>query len=96
MDTTSKALSHQVPEQRYPMTQKANWKATSAFETHCMEILNAYPEAIGVAYKGLDCGCALVCGVSAASQPLGQLRHLSGQPKQTDRRPPHLPQMQAR
>ncbi len=70
------------------MTQKANWKATSAFETRCMEILNAYPEAIGVAYKGLDCGCALLCGVSAASQPLGQLRHLSGQPKPTDRRPP--------
>ena len=53
-----------------------------------MEILNAYPEAIGVAYKGLDCGCSLLCGVSAGSQPLGPLRHLSGQPRRTGRRAP--------
>jgi hypothetical protein len=70
------------------MTQQTNWKVTSAFETLCMELLNAYPEAIGVAYKGLDCGCTLLCGVSAASQPLGHLRYLSGQPQQSGRRPP--------
>ena len=63
------------------MTHKqTNWNVTNTFEALCMEILGAYPEAIGVAYKGLDCGCSLLCGVSASSQPLGVLRHLSGQP----------------
>ncbi len=70
------------------MTHKLNWKVTGAFEALCMEILNAYPEAIGVAYKGLDCGCALLCGVSASSQPLGTLHHLSGQPVHPGRRAP--------
>ena len=70
------------------MTQKLNWKTNEGFDTLCMEILNAFPEAIGVAYKGLDCGCALLCGVSASSQPLGPLRHLSGQPRRPDRRTP--------
>ncbi len=70
------------------MPHKLNWKVTGAFEALCMEILNAYPEAIGVAYKGLDCGCALLCGVSASSQPLGELRHLSGQPGNPGRRAP--------
>ncbi|MDJ0809352.1 MAG: hypothetical protein QNJ48_13200 [Desulfobacterales bacterium] len=70
------------------MTQKLNWKVSERFTALCMQILNAYPEAIGVAYKVLDCGCALLCGVSASSQPLGPLRHLSGQPRPSDRRAP--------
>ncbi|MGD8242581.1 MAG: hypothetical protein PVF59_07150 [Desulfobacterales bacterium] len=70
------------------MTQKTNWKVSNDFEAFCMEIIKAYPEAIGVAYKGLDCGCALVCGVSAGSQPLGPLRYLSGQPRKPGRRQP--------
>jgi hypothetical protein len=71
-----------------PMSQKLNWKTSGGFETLCTEILNAHPEAIGVAYKGLDCGCALLCGVSASSQPLGPLRYLSGQPQRAGRRAP--------
>ena len=59
------------------MTQKLNWKVSERFTALCMQILNAYPEAIGVAYKVLDCGCALLCGVSA-----------SGQPRPSDRRAP--------
>lgn len=70
------------------MTQKTNWQVSNAFEALCMEILNAHPDAIGVAYKGLDCGCALLCGVSAGSQPLGTLRYLSGQPRQAGGRQP--------
>ena len=68
------------------MTHKTNWRVTGAFEALCMKILDAYPEAIGVAYKGLDCGCALLGGVAASSQPLGPLRHLSGQPRSAGRR----------
>lgn len=70
------------------MAQQTNWIVTGAFESLCMEILDTYPEAIGVAYKGLNCGCTLLCGVSAASRPLGKLRHLSGQPRQSAHRPP--------
>ena len=50
-----------------------------AFEEACLNIILDYPEAIGVAYKGLDCGCALICGVSVSGQPLGPLTHVPGQ-----------------
>jgi hypothetical protein len=52
----------------------------SPFNEACQAILFDRPEAIGVAYKVLDCGCALLCGVSAGGDPLGTLRHVSGQP----------------
>jgi hypothetical protein len=52
---------------------------SDAFTRACQKILADYPEAIGVAYKGLDCGCALVCGVSAKGDPVGALTHVSGQ-----------------
>ena len=50
------------------------------FEMACTQVVLDDPEAIGVAYKGLDCGCALVCGVSVRGEPLGGLRYVSGQP----------------
>lgn len=52
----------------------------SPFNDACQTILFDRPEAIGVAYKVLDCGCALLCGVSAGGDPLGNLQHVSGQP----------------
>jgi hypothetical protein len=52
----------------------------SPFNEACRQILSAHPEAIGVAYKVLDCGCALLCGTSAGGEPVGKLRHISGQP----------------
>ncbi|MBL0712324.1 MAG: hypothetical protein JJV98_01370 [Desulfosarcina sp.] len=70
------------------MPQKVNWKVSDDFALFCSEIMEVYPEAIGVAYKGLDCGCALLCGVSVGSQPLGPLRYLSGQPKPANQRRP--------
>jgi hypothetical protein len=60
----------------------------NAVEAACLEIILDHPEAIGVAYKGLDCGCALICGVSAKGQPLGAMRHVSGQPASPGGRPP--------
>jgi hypothetical protein len=51
------------------------------FDTVCRTILTDYPDAIGVAYKVLDCGCSLLCGVSAQGSPMGPLRHTSGQPQ---------------
>ena len=51
----------------------------SPFNEACREILFERPEAIGVAYKVLDCGCALLCGASAGGDPAGTLQHISGQ-----------------
>ena len=68
---------------------EANKKVPSnVFEETCQEILIEHLDAIGVAYKVLDCGCSLLCGVSAQGEPLGELLHLSGQPAKKGRRPP--------
>ena len=60
----------------------------SPFNEACLNILSEHPEAIGVAYKVLNCGCALICGASAAGEPLGFLQHISGQPVKRGSRPP--------
>ena len=69
------------------MNVQSNY-ASTAFNRTCLEILNAFPDAIGVAYKLLDCGCSLLCGVSAAGDPLGAVVHVSGQPVMKDRKAP--------
>jgi len=51
---------------------------TDTFTRTCNQIFDFYPEAIGVAYKGLDCGCSLLCGVSAQGYPVGELLHVLG------------------
>ena len=53
---------------------------TSPFSEACQNILIEHPEAIGVAYKILNCGCALICGASVGGEPVGDLNHISGQP----------------
>ncbi len=58
------------------------------FDQVCRSILADYSNAIGVAYKVLDCGCSLLCGVSVQGDPLGQLRHLSGQPVKKGKQTP--------
>ena len=60
----------------------------SPFNEACQIILFESPEAIGVAYKVLDCGCSLLCGVSAGGNPIGTLRHISGQPVKKGNKPP--------
>ena len=52
----------------------------SPFNEACRNILLEHPDAIGVAYRVLDCGCALLCGTSAGGEPTGTLQHISGQP----------------
>ena len=51
---------------------------TNVFMRTCNQIFQDFPEAIGVAYKGLDCGCSLMCGVSAQGYPVGELQHVAG------------------
>ena len=60
----------------------------SPFNDACRKILFEHPEAIGVAYKVLDCGCALLCGASATGDPTGMLQHISGQPVKRGNMPP--------
>jgi len=57
-----------------------NTFGSDSFTNACRKILTGHPEAIAVVYKGLDCGCALVCGVSAMGDPIGSLIHVPGQP----------------
>jgi hypothetical protein len=52
---------------------------TTPFEDTCARILIKYPEAIGVAFKWLDCGCSLLCGVDAVGDPVGPLMHVGSQ-----------------
>ena len=58
------------------------------FERVCHRILGEHPQAIGVAYKVLDCGCSLLCGVSAQGDPVGEMHHTSGQSVRKGIKPP--------
>ena len=69
------------------MEEKTNFRST-AFDDACQTILTAYPEAIGVAFKFLDCGCSLLCGVSGQGNPVGDLIHVSGQAARKGKKPP--------
>jgi hypothetical protein len=69
------------------MPEKTNFRST-AFDAVCQTILSEQPEAIGVAFKFLDCGCSLLCGVSAQGDPLGELVHVSGQPAKKGKKAP--------
>jgi len=60
--------------------EKGKHNTDTPFSETCQGILAEYPVAIGVAYKVLDCGCALLCGMSAGGDPIGALQHISGQP----------------
>jgi hypothetical protein len=52
----------------------------SPFDEACRFVLYENPDAIGVAYKVLNCGCAMICGATAGGEPIGTLQHISGQP----------------
>ena len=62
------------------MEEKTNFRST-AFDQACQTILGSFPEAIGVAFKFLDCGCSLLCGVSAKG-------NVSGQPQKKGKKSP--------
>lgn len=68
--------------------KKTTYPHLDPFHDACERIFSDHPEAIGVAYKGLDCGCALVCAVSAKGDPVGSLVHVSGQPSGPGLGPP--------
>jgi dTDP-D-glucose 4,6-dehydratase len=43
-------------------------------------IMAARADAVGVAFRELDCGCARLCGVSRKGDPVGEVYNYSGQP----------------
>ena len=43
-------------------------------------ILSSRADAVGVAFRELDCGCVRLCGVSRNGDPVGEVYNLSGQP----------------
>jgi hypothetical protein len=43
-------------------------------------IMAARTDAVGVAFRELDCGCARLCGVSRKGDPVGDVYNFSGQP----------------
>jgi hypothetical protein len=43
-------------------------------------ILASRKDAVGVAFRELDCGCAYLCGVSRGGDPVGEVYNVSGQP----------------
>jgi len=70
------------------MMDKNQTTQMTPFNDACQRILDEHPDAIGVAYKILDCGCAWMCGVSAKGDPVGRLLHVSGQSLKKGRKPP--------
>ena len=60
---------------------------SNLFEEACHKILFEHPNAVAVAYKVLNCGCSLLCGVSPQGDPLGTLHRVSGQPERTGIKP---------
>jgi hypothetical protein len=83
-------LTSGVPNtiERYPAMKEYKSTQFSPFNEACQNILFENPEAIGVAYKVLNCGCALICGASAGGEPIGTLRHITGQPMKRGSKPP--------
>ena len=43
-------------------------------------IFTSRRDAVGVAFRELDCGCARLCGVSRKGDPVGEVYNVSGQP----------------
>ena len=44
----------------------------------CEDLILQRPEAMGVAYMELDCGCINSCGVSAKGDPVGEMQAIAG------------------
>ncbi len=50
----------------------------------CEDLILQRPEAMGIAYMELDCGCINSCGVSAKGDPVGEMQAISGYSQEED------------
>ena len=50
----------------------------------CEDLILQHPEAMGIAYMELDCGCINSCGVSAKGDPVGEMQAISGYSQKED------------
>lgn len=55
-------------------------KNTEKYEEIADIIFASRQDAVGVAFRELDCGCARLCGVSRKGRPVGEVYNVSGQP----------------
>ena len=53
-------------------------------KTFCEDLILKHPEAMGIAYMALDCGCINSCGVSAKGDPVGEMQTISGHTQKED------------
>ena len=61
---------------------------TEKLRNMCNTIALEQPDAMGIAYIELDCGCIYLSGVSAKGDPVGQMHTISAQPAGEDKKPP--------
>lgn len=50
----------------------------------CEGLILQYPDAMGIAYMELDCGCINSCGVSAKGDPIGEMQSISDRAQKGD------------
>ena len=60
----------------------------NALELACRYIRGEFPEAVGIAYMELDCGCIKLCGVSSRGRLLGPISLTLGKSSIRKNRPP--------
>ena len=53
-------------------------KRLAALKQLCNKIAMEKPEAIGMAFIELDCGCISICGVSAKGDSVGEMQTIPG------------------
>ena len=53
----------------------------------CNTIVLEQPDAIGIAFIQLDCGCIYLNGVTAKAEPVGEMQTISMQPAGEDENP---------
>lgn len=54
----------------------------------CNTLVMDQPDAVGIAYIELDCGCIHFCGVSFNGHPVGKMQTLSGTSEDDAEAPP--------
>ncbi len=53
-------------------------------KTFCEDLVLKHPEAMGIAYMQLDCGCINICGVSGKGDPVGGMQAISGRSQEDE------------
>ena len=66
----------------------ASYHRQNALELACRYIRGEFPEAVGIAYMELNCGCIKLCGVSSGGRLIGPVTLTLGKSSIRKDRPP--------